>query len=301
MDLVNGITLPASQSGVLVDAHAHLHRCFDPGMFLDAAIGNFEAGARRLRLPAQMPGCLMLADCAGQDSLGVLLALKERRSCQGGRLAVRRSEEEGGLVVWRDDVPRLALIAGRQVVTCEGLEILALGCTARVPDGLALEEAVAAAREANALVVLPWGFGKWWLGRGKVIRRLVQSTEPSGLFLGDNGGRAGLLGRPRLLTWAERRGFMVLPGSDPLPLAGQVERVGAYGFRLRDDIELARAGSRIKAALHGHPRPLEVFGTLETMTGFIASQAALRACPHLGAGADMADVSGTVPVLSREN
>ena len=59
---------------------------------------------------------------------------------------------------------------------------------------------------------------------------MLERLGPQAVFLGDNGGRAALAGVPSLIRRSEQRGFRVLPGSDPLPIACDHERVGAFGF-----------------------------------------------------------------------
>ncbi len=57
--------------------------------------------------------------------------------------------------------------------------------------------------------------------------------SPARLFLGDNGGRLAMASPPRQFAIAERHGIMILPGSDPLPLAAEREAVGALRLRSR--------------------------------------------------------------------
>jgi len=40
-----------------------------------------------------------------------------------------------------------------------------------------------------------------------------------------------------LLALGRRRGFKVLAGSDPLPLAGEERRIGRYGVRVRAEFD----------------------------------------------------------------
>lgn len=292
---IGGTSRPAGC--VLVDAHVHFYPCYDREAFLAGALRNFERGAVQLGLPADTPGCLFLADCRGQDSLALLA--RRNGTSDRGPWELRAAREDGLLLSIGGGAPRLALIAGRQIVTRDGLEVLALGCTAGIPDGLALKDALAAAIGAGALTVLPWGFGKWRAGRGRLIRRVIDSADPSELFLGDNGGRAGLLGRPALFEWALTRGFAVLPGSDPLPFASQTGRAGGYGFCLEADVELACAAAQIKSALRNRAGGLEVFGTLENLWGFVRSQAAMKTRKCLEKARVASGLGNRIAVLSR--
>ncbi len=200
----------------LVDAHAHLHDRYDPGLALEAAVHN--AG------PSRVP-VLLLVDVAGQSSWSRLAAYPpegwQTEPLEAGR-SLRVSSPAHGLVY---------LVAGRQIVTREGLEVLALGSIEPLADGGSIEKTIETVRERPAIPVLPWGFGKWIGRRGRVIETLLEDSPPQRFFLGDNGGRAGAR-RPEMFTLAEGLGFRVLPGSDPLPLRDQEQRVGAHGFEL---------------------------------------------------------------------
>ena len=150
---------------------------------------------------------------------------------------------------------RLLLVAGRQVVAREGLEVLLLGTTARVPDGQPIRDVLAQGAGLGALRVIPWGAGKWWFGRGRLLRDLMTAVVPGdGFFLGDGGGRPFFWSTPSHFRDAERRGIAILPGTDPLPFPHQTGRAGSYGFRLEGALELASPGEGIKAALR-QPSP----------------------------------------------
>jgi hypothetical protein len=111
----------------------------------------------------------------------------------------------------------LAVIAGRPVVTREGLEVLLLASSADLPDGESIERTLDLGWESGGLVVLPWGFGKWLFSRGKTVARLLSGRDNGRLFVGDNGNRPTGLRQPGLIRRAEATGIPVIPGSDPFP------------------------------------------------------------------------------------
>lgn len=195
-----------------------------------------------------------------------------------GAWTIDATDESVACVARRGDDPPLVLVAGRQLVTAEGLEILALATAGPFADGLPIEAGIDAVRAAGGIVVLPWGFGKWWGGRGRTIDLCLAKAEPGTLFLGDNGGRLATAPPPRQFAAARRHGIMILPGSDPLPLAAERQAVARYGFVL--DAPEGTLPQRPAAWLKERLATLSVqpqsFGRRQSVMPFLARQFAMQ-------------------------
>jgi SAM-dependent methyltransferase len=258
----------------LVDGHVHLHPALPASAIFDAALARAEAEAvRRGVAPAAVSVVLCLAEMRGVDVFG---DLADGRAATGGwRLAA--TAEPDALIARRQGRDRLIVIAGRQLRTREGLEVLALACRPErrddLPDDLPLEDAVARAQAAGALVVLPWGFGKWWFARARRLRDFLASPAAAGVLLGDNAGRPGLLPRPALLRTTDRP---VLPGSDPLPLAGEALRVARFGLWFEGALERARPAASLRAFLRSGAPGADVVGRPDGLLHAVAGQIRLR-------------------------
>jgi hypothetical protein len=259
---------PRFQACVLVDAHVHIHPCFSLESFFDGALENFRKAARGLDLPGTAAGCLLLAEMAGSHWLR-----DAGRTVGAWTLASTR--EEDSLVARRSTGESLAVVAGRQIVVHERLEVLALGRNAEIPDGLVLDETLRRVRDSGALPVLPWGFGKWSGRRGALVAATL--ARPGGeLYLGDNSNRLQLAGVPRFLREAGERGILVLPGTDPLPFPNHTGRAGSFGFVLEGALEPLRPAEdllRRVRALREQPR---TYGRGETLPRFLRDQASLQ-------------------------
>lgn len=253
----------------LVDAHVHLHRCFAPAAFLDAAARNVAAAAAAWGLPGDTPGVLLLAEQAGVDAFGALAGGPPLEGWTLGPITEAVSLRATG-----PGRPPLILVAGRQLVSAEGLEVLALGTRQAWPEGRPAAALIEAALQAGALVVLPWGFGKWWGRRGALARRLL-AADPR-LCAGDNGGRPAGVPRPRGLGLAARAGRLVLPGTDPLPLPAEVGKAGRFGFVVPADLDPDRPFASLKAWLVRQRASPRAYGRLERPATFLARQLALR-------------------------
>jgi hypothetical protein len=266
----NDCTLAEDGPGTwLVDAHVHIHPAFDRRRFLDAAAANFAEAARRLGLTGPVTGVLMLTESAGVHAFDEL-------GGAGGEpvpgWTVSRTAEPVSLRLTRPGGDRVYIVAGRQIVTSDRLEVLALASRADVPDGLPLEAAVGRVKAAGAVPVIPWGFGKWTGSRRRRLAEFLHSPAGDGVFLGDNGGRLAFGPLPALLREARKRGLPVVPGSDPLPFASQAERAGRYGFVLTaeiDDDHPARTVVQYLLSRKDQPCP---FGRLTPLPAFLISQ-----------------------------
>lgn len=262
----------------LIDGHVHYYPNFDRDRFFDSALANFRSAAGAHASNTEYAGWLLLAESAGMHYF------RRFRDTAGqtadGVWTIQATGEAESLVARRDTGAKLLLVAGRQVITAEGLEVLALCCDASPDDGRPLRAAVAAARGLDAIVVLPWAFGKWWLRRGDLIDEFVKAAEPTQIFLGDNGGRTRLGPRPRPFRVAESRGIRILPGSDPFPLRFDAGRTGSYGFVIDGTVERSRPAAGLKRLLrNGVDSPLP-YGDPIGVIGFCRNQLLVRVNPQ---------------------
>jgi hypothetical protein len=265
------------QPALLIDAHVHLHDCFAPASFLEHAERNFERAGGQAE-GERAPGVLMLTESAGVDWFGRLAAMA-RGTSSTRTLEAWHIEETGDptALVARNGPRRLFLIAGRQVVAREGLEVLLLGTRATVPDGRPIREVLAEGDRLGALRVIPWGAGKWLFARARLLSALLaEARGDHGFFLGDGAGRPFFWTSPRHFDEAWRAGVRILSGTDPLPFPSQESRAGSYGFRLDAPVDLTRPARAILAALRDPAARITPFGRLERLTPFVRHQIAMQ-------------------------
>lgn len=273
---------------ILLDAHVHVHAGFSLGAFFDAALRN-AAAAQRVPAGAEAPAIgLMLTESQGVDAFArwAESAARDVRDDGGGARQprdtggwrFRKTAESNSLWAQRAGTPaaEILLIAGRQLVTGERLEMLALGCREAFAEELPLREARDAVLAAGGVPVVPWGFGKWWFARGRVLAELIAADSPGAWFLGDNAGRPRLSMRPRLFAAAARRGVYVLPGSDPLPLVGQESKVGRCGLVLPGPPDRQHPAAMVLDALRRCTRQPQTFGRYESLARFARDQVAMQ-------------------------
>lgn len=252
---------------ILLDTHVHYHPGFVAHVFLDAAWRNLRSAVGPSSGDAQ--NCLCLTEGNGEHAFE---RLRRTIVTDLGDWRISATAEAQSLVARRRDDAELLLVAGRQIVTREGLEVLALGGDPPVADGGPIHEVIFATRAAGAAPVLPWGFGKWTFRRGRVVAALLAESRSPDLFLGDNGGRAAAFGPPVLFAAAAAHAVWILPGSDPLPFVQQQERVGSYGCVLPGALDPARPADSLLQSLRSLGKQPETFGRLQALPSFLQAQ-----------------------------
>lgn len=265
----------ASLHTALVDAHVHFHACFDTELFLASARDNFRAVANELGLSPSSSFYLLLTETADAGWFGQLQDRLSHGWTPSDFWTVHATGDERHLRLVHTDGSTLNVVAGRQIVTSERLEVLALGSVSTVPDGYPLLDTVRRVTALEAVPVLPWGFGKWLGRRGEKIRDIINVSSRGQIFLGDNSGRLGGLGDPELFRFARAtKGITVLPGTDPFPFPGQAQRVGKMGFVAQSAADLSR-WENLRAAIVSQ-EGLRPYGALEQPLPFVLNQVAMQ-------------------------
>jgi hypothetical protein len=257
---------------VLLDAHVHIHACYPLASFLDHAHANLEAAAGE-----SWTGVLALTEAHGENAFLSLREAAESGTMPtgSGNWTVRLTGERISLRV-TSGTRELILLAGRQVRAREDLEVLLLGTDSEVPDGLPIRQLLKIGTERRALRVIPWGAGKWFFSRGKLLSEILQVERPDDFFLGDEGGRPALWPEPRHFREARSRGIRILPGSDPLPFPREVGKAGSYGLQVLGPIDPRAPGASLLALLGGPHATIEPYGRREGAVRFFLNQIAMQ-------------------------
>jgi hypothetical protein len=261
---------------LLIDAHVHIYDCFDLNKFLNSAYSNFKSAAKRLDSVGNFSGILLLAETSKDDWFNRLYDYADGRQLPDNRTvyhwSFQHTDEHYSLIAKFNDVKKLLLIAGRQILTAENIEVLALCTSDRFDDGLPILYLINKIKEKNGLAVIPWGVGKWFGNRGRMVADVI-GDDSSLIYLGDNGNRPRFWMQPTLFKLAERKGIKVLPGSDPLPFLSESRRAGSYGFIIDLQIDLRRPGRIIKQILRDPDSAIDsTFGKLEKSYRFFLTQ-----------------------------
>ncbi len=268
----------SSESKLIVaDAHVHIYDCFNLDQFLDASYQNFSQIASDQENKTQFLGILFLTETIRDRYFQKLAQIAAGKSTEAltQTWQFRPTGEAESLYAYTEQGQELCLIAGRQIVTAENLEVLALGTAELFDDGQPIDDVVDAVHQAGGLPVIPWGFGKWIGRRGTVLAELLEAGQ-STVLLGDNSGRPLFWKRPPYFKAAEQKGLCVLPGTDPLPFTSETDRPGKYGFMMRVAINPQMPAASLKQALMNSPTSLKTYGSLESPVRFVRNQIAMQ-------------------------
>lgn len=265
---------------VLVDGHVHLHSCFEPAAFLKAAQMNFDHVAQRFHPGQSFAGVLCLTEGARETGFDRLLDVGKRQNAAGpagpNAWRLRHTKEDTSLVFSSTAARTLMVIAGRQLVSRERLEVLAIGTRQPFTEGAPVQDLIRQTAEADALPVIPWGFGKWTGARGKLVRQLLHTPGLPPFFLSDSGNRPAFWPPSSLFRLAQEKGIRNLPGSDPLPFSDEYRRPGSFGFVLPGPLSSTTPARNLKEKVSDPATPIPCFGNGETPWRFIRNQLGMQ-------------------------
>jgi hypothetical protein len=268
---------------IFVDAHVHIYDCFDLDIFFDSALENFQAAGEHRGVRNQPCSyMLLLTEGTSQDWFNrVTTKLKTGGNFNNPakKWTFSLTDESSSLTASRDSSSGeiIYVVAGRQIVSAERIEVLALFCDTIISNGLSLIETVDAIQQLGGSPVLPWGAGKWFGKRGEILRDFIAGHDEKGLFLGDNGGRPRFWPTPVLFDFAGKKGFSLLPGTDPLPIPREARRVGSFGFCLDSrPLDLAAPSTFLRELLISGQETIYPFGKLQDIRSFFINQMRLR-------------------------
>lgn len=267
-----------SHSTILVDSHVHIHDCFSLSEVLDSALKNFQITAQKADIiPSQYLGVLILTEIGKNTCFQEILEdFNTSHNLSENNWTFQKTHESASIYAHHKSGNKVLLLAGHQVVTKENIEVLSIISDHFINDGMTILDTIRAIQAAKGIPVLPWGFGKWFGSRGKIIHQLIQSPDLNPLLLGDNSNRPNFWINPTYLKLAQKQSIKILPGTDPLPLEKEASRPGSFGFQIQGTLHLDTPGSSLKGMLLDSSIPIQPYGTLESPFIFLQNQLKIR-------------------------
>ena len=229
---------------VAADTHVHIYPNHDLGSFFESAFRNVAG----LVAPDKVADAARVLCLTEGHGFHAFRDLREGRRTLPEGFGLSPTSDPGALRIRHRD-EALFLVAGRQIVTAERLEVLALVTEAVVADGQPMAETLEAVRSAGGIPVLAWAPGKWFGARGRVVGAAIETAEPGTLWLGDTSMRPTCWPEPRLMRRGRLRGLPVVAGSDPLPPPGEERYPGTYGIFSEAAFDPDHPAERMRAVL----------------------------------------------------
>ena len=262
---------------ILMDAHVHLRDSFGVFDFLEKGLLNLCYAIESLDFEEQKYfGVLCVVDSRREDGFGRLVKLLDKRDApmkwKRKNWKVRETKESISLSVSLGRRKLLFTVAGRQLVSQSGLELLAIGTRHQFEEGKHVAEMIRDVAQAGAVPIVPWGAGKWLGRRGNILKQLVRDPTLPQFFLGDSANRPAFWPKSSLFREAKEHGIGNLPGSDPLPFSSEVQRVGSFGAALDCSLDLEKPAQDLKRKLLDLSLTLHQFGRRVTPVRFLRNQ-----------------------------
>lgn len=269
---------------IFIDAHVHFHECFDLSIFLQSAYDNCNVQATKDQHQGPFVGVLLLTESSWDHWFQQLASYADMNQTvphhSHGYWNFHHTAEDFTLFSQSTQGATILIVAGRQIVTKEKLEVLALLTSRSFQDGIDIEEAIKQVKQSGGIPVIPWGFGKWWGTRGKLLSKLMQSSVMKDVFLGDNSGRPSFLPYPSQFTLANEQDIRIFPGSDPLPFASENCRPCSVGFSIHSELDENYPGRDLKHLMQDTSTSITPYFRHERMYRFIRNQVAMQMVKH---------------------
>jgi hypothetical protein len=259
-----------SKGFISFDHHLHYYDVFDLDALLDAASAQLRQHSQGI-VPAGEP--LTLAVCLLESQGSQRFEALSNGGLSGEQWELKEIIVPGRLLIMQKGGHELHIISGVQLNSSEGIEVLAFGDTTVDSGSKSLFELVETL-VGNHAILLPWAVGKWLGKRGNLLNDVLDQFGDQ-LMLGDNSGRPALWNKIEQFERAKQANIPLLPGSDPLPVAGAEPLAGSNGVIVRGQL---RNEEDLEAFLQRSTfcKPLSEFATRASLLQFLQQQLALR-------------------------
>jgi hypothetical protein len=269
------------KSKLIVDGHVHLYPCYDVDKFFHSAVTNM-AKLSTSRYPGEENIEKILLFTEGQENDFFDRFKTDAILAKDSTFTFKKMKEQHAITLMSQEKPFCYILRGRQIVTKEKLEVLAVASNQQIPDGLPIREVIKKIIDKKEIAVLAWGVGKWFFKRGKIIKQVIDEIKSPYLLMGDNSGRPGFWPTPKLFQQAKKSDISLINGSDPLPFAEEVKKVGSFGFAIEGDFDPAEPGKSFRDALLANPGSIYFLGSRDSAFSFFKRQLKMFLKKHLG-------------------
>ncbi len=268
-----------NRKNIFIDGHVHLYDNFDPDSFFEAINRNFRKFTKTEKngFPDSIR-VIFLTEAKDNDFFTRIT--DNSLTLKNIDIHSEKTGEEGSILLKQNGNELFYIIRGRQIITKENIEILSVGPGTIIKDGLPAVEVLEKLREREELAILAWGVGKWLFGRGKLVRKIINTLDYPLLLIGDNSARPSIWLKPMIYRKGEKLGIPIINGSDPLPLNGEAEKAGSYFFKINGSFDSKKPLESIKKILSSDFRNIKLLGKRDSIFGFLKRQIKIQLKKH---------------------
>ncbi len=230
---------------ILCDAHVHIYPQFDLINAIKKSISNFTKIEKAKHLQNETIKIWLLTE--GQD-----YDFFTREHTLNNDLVIKQTAEKESLAIINRHTNKtlLYIIAGRQIVTQDKLEICALATLYKQQDRkLNTHDTIKSVIDFGGVPALNWAPGKWFFSRGKIVRDVIEKNNPESLLISETTMRPTFWPTPSLMKTALNKGFKVIAGSDPLPFIKEENLIGSYCSLLTGELIPEKPAESIRKLL----------------------------------------------------
>ena len=260
-----------AETKLIVDGHVHFYSCYDPDKFFDMAVKNMDNMYSSI-YPGDDKFTKILLFTEGKDNDYFSRFKTNGNLGKQYKYNFENTKEDNSLILTKNNQHLCYILAGRQIVTRENLEVLSIASNQKIEDGLPIDEVIQRLLNRKEIAVLAWGVGKWFLKRGRLIRDTIKKYQSPLLFIGDNSARPSFWSKPKLYNLAEKHNIGILGGSDPLPFSEESGRVGTFGFVIEGDFQLNKPAESFRNILISNNNNISLCGHQDNAISFLKRQ-----------------------------
>ncbi len=234
---------------LLLDGHVHLYPNYNLKTAFQLGIQNLRNHLKQAAVKtAGNPLTVWLLTERWDCNLFKQLAETSKKAAIGGYEIMATPEKEA--ILARSGKHEHLILAGRQLVSRDGLEVLALATSVTIKDrAFTTAELIQKVNAAKGVAILNWAPGKWFFKRGKIVQEIFEKFTPNEVLIGDNPLRHQFWPKPKLMQAAIAAGFKLIAGSDPLPFLKEEKYIGSYGFQVKSDFDAKHPVTSIRNLL----------------------------------------------------
>ena len=237
------------QETILFDGHVHVYPNLDLSLMIKNTLKNAIIAQRTSSNRDDAVKMWLLAERSDCSIFENLTQLPEING-----FTVHKTKEDNSLLIKTADTkePILYILAGRQIISKNNLEICCLGSRYSKEDRTLTEaELVEEISNSGGVAALNWAPGKWFGSRGKIVKNIFNSLSPQQLLICDTTMRPSFWPTPKLMAGAVKNGFKVIGGSDPLPFEGEEKVIATYASIVKGEFDYDRPAESLKKMLIG--------------------------------------------------